>query len=132
MSDTLVISCACGWSSSFTAAQRGLRIDCPQCGQGHRLPMFGAAGAAVDVSPLAGLTGAETAPSRVAFSPLLLLSLFIAVAACAISLPLLWNHWPVNVAIAGGALSWPVAVAMAWLGQVRQFRKIRQARIPRD
>jgi hypothetical protein len=88
--------------------------------------MFGAQGAAVDMSTLDHLLGRE-APVSVRFRPLLLVSLLIALVVSAIALPLLWNSWPVNAAVVGGALSWPVAVALAWFGQARHLRKLKRA-----
>jgi hypothetical protein len=62
---------------------------------------------------------------RVVFKPLLLLSCVFAVVVIAVSLPLLWDRWPANVAVAGGAAAWPLAIALAWLGQKRQLRAAR-------
>ncbi|MCZ7608313.1 MAG: hypothetical protein M5U25_20175 [Planctomycetota bacterium] len=59
---------------------------------------------------------------RVVFKPLLLLSCVFAVVVIAVSLPLLWDRWPANVAVAGGAAAWPLAIALAWLGQKRSVR----------
>jgi hypothetical protein len=63
----------------------------------------------------------------VAFRPLLVLSAVVAVLVSAVALPLLWNNWPTNAAVVGGALSWPVAVALAWLGQARHLKRADRA-----
>jgi hypothetical protein len=85
--------------------------------------MFGAADTTVDMSTLEQLIRPERPRVSVVFRPLLLLSLVTAVLVSAIALPLLWHNWPVNAAVVGGALSWPLAVALAWFGQARHLAR---------
>jgi hypothetical protein len=125
MPDTCTITCLCGWSEEFSSSYAGLQIECPKCGKGHRVAMFGAQDTTVDMSTLDHLLGRE-APVSVRFRPLLLVSLALALIVSAIALPLLWNSWPVNLAVVGGALSWPVAVALAWFGQARHLRRAKR------
>jgi len=120
------VDCPCGWSEVFSRAYSGLLLECPRCGKSHRIPTFDApdADAAIDMSTMKRLLdqSAEAPPVSVPFKPLLLLSCVFAVVVIAVSLPLLWNRWPANIAVAGGAAAWPVAIAVAWLGQARQLR----------
>ncbi|MCG3185323.1 MAG: hypothetical protein ICCCNLDF_03538 [Planctomycetes bacterium] len=120
------VDCPCGWSEVFSRAYSGLLLECPRCGKSHRIPTFDApdADAAIDMSTMKRLLDqpAEAPPVSVPFKPLLLLSCVFAVVVIAVSLPLLWNRWPANIAVAGGAAAWPVAIAVAWLGQARQLR----------
>lgn len=120
------VDCPCGWSEVFSRAYSGLLLECPRCGKSHRIPTFDApdADAAIDMSTMKRLLEqpADSAAASVPFKPLLLLSCVFAVVVIGVSLPLLWDRWPVNVAVAGGAAAWPLAIAVAWLGQVRQLR----------
>ena len=63
----------------------------------------------------------------VPFKQLFLLALGIAIVISLITLPLLWNRWPINAAVVGGALSWPLAISVAWWGQRRQIKKTNPA-----
>lgn len=121
------VDCPCGWSEVFSRAYSGLLLECPRCGKSHRIPTFDApdADAAIDMSTMKRLLDqpAEATPVSVPFKPLLLLSCVFAVVVIAVTLPLLWNRWPANIAVAGGAAAWPVAIAVAWLGQARQLRE---------
>lgn len=121
--------CACGWSEVFSKAYSGLMIECPRCGKSHRIPTFDApnADADIDMSTMERLLDQQTATTpthtSVAFKPLFTLACVFAVVVTAIALPLLWNTWPVNIAVVCGAFSWPVGIAVAWLGQKRQLPK---------
>lgn len=126
MPDTCTIVCPCGWREEFSSGYSGLQIECPKCGKGHRVAMFGASGTAVDMSTLDHLLGREAKVS-VRFKPLLLVSLVLALLTSAIALPLLWNSWPINAAVVGGALSWPVAVGLAWFGQIRHIQRAKRS-----
>ncbi|MCB9932362.1 MAG: hypothetical protein H6841_02970 [Planctomycetes bacterium] len=122
------VECPCGWTEVFSRAYSGLLIECPRCGKSHRIPTFDApdADAAIDMSTMKKLLDQPSEPRvSVLFKPLLLLTCAVALVAICVSLPLLWNRWPVNVAAAGGALAWPLAVSVAWLGQARQRNKAR-------
>lgn len=123
------VDCPCGWSEVFSRAYSGLLIECPRCGKSHRIPTFDApdADAAIDMSMMKRLLDQADPPPRVrvVFKPLLLLSCVFAVVVIAVSLPLLWDRWPANIAVAGGAAAWPLAIALAWLGQKRQLRAAR-------
>lgn len=88
--------------------------------------MFGARDTTVDMSTLEKLVHPEKPVVSVQFRPLLVLSLVIALVVSAIALPLLWHDWPTNAAVVGGALSWPIAVALAWLGQIRQVKRAKR------
>ena len=128
--------CACGWTEVFSRAYSGLLIECPRCGKSHRIPTFDApdADSAIDMSTMARLlqqdapeTPASTARVLVLFRPLLILSCVIAVIVAALAMILLHGRYPADIAIAGGALSWPIAVCVAWFGQARQLKKMARA-----
>lgn len=126
------VDCPCGWTEIFSKAYSGLQIECPRCGKAHRIPMFDETPAdeGIDMSTMNRLlqqdeAGAGAPRVTVPFRPLFLLALVFALLVSAIALPLLWNHWPVNAAVVGGALSWPLAIGVAWLGQRRQLKSVR-------
>ena len=128
--------CACGWTEVFSKAYSGLMIECPRCGKSHRIPTFDSpnADADIDMSTMERLldqqTTHEVPRTSVPFKPLFLFACVFAVVVTAIALPLLWNKWPANAAVVGGALSWPVGIAVAWLGQRRHLSKQRASEIP--
>lgn len=100
-------------------------IECPDCGKAHRIPMFDSpdADADIDMSTMERLLADQAAPTArsvsVRFKPLFMVAVAFAVVVTAIGLPFLWSHWPINVALVGGAFAWPLAIAVAWLGQRR-------------
>jgi ribosomal protein S27E len=127
------VDCPCGWTEVFSRAFSGLQIECPRCGKTHRIPTFGETPAdeGIDMSTMDKLLRPQdepdgAAPPRVTvpFKSLFVLSVVIALLVSAVALPLLWDRWPVNAAVVGGALSWPVAIAVAWLGQIRHRRRV--------
>ena len=129
-------SCSCGWTEVFSRAYSGLMIECPRCGKTHRIPTFDApdADSAIDMSTMQRLLQQdppENAPTgrrvSVQFKPLLIMACVFAVVVAALGLLLLRNHFPVNIAVAGGALSWPLGVSVAWFGQGRQLKKLSRA-----
>lgn len=123
------VDCACGWTEIFSKAYSGLQIECPQCGKSHRIPTFDdkPTDEGIDMSTMGQLLGSnmhEDPPAvTVPFKRLFTLALVIALVVTAIALPVLWNRWPVNAAVVGGALSWPLAISVAWWGQRRYIRK---------
>ncbi|MCB9896010.1 MAG: hypothetical protein H6839_16370 [Planctomycetes bacterium] len=122
-------SCSCGWTEVFSRAYSGLMIECPQCGKNHRIPTFDApdADSAIDMSTMHQLLEQDPPAGPrpgVQFRPLLIFSCVVAAVVAALGLLLLRNHFPANVAVAGGALSWPLGVSVAWLGQVRHRKKL--------
>ena len=126
-------SCSCGWTEVFSRAYSGLMIECPRCGKNHRIPTFDSpdADSAIDMSTMQRLLQQdppENAPAAprvsVQFKSLFVLSCVFAVVVASLALLLLRNHFPVNIAVAGGALSWPLGIAVAWLGQFRQRREL--------
>lgn len=127
------VDCACGWTDVFSKAYSGLMIECPDCGKSHRIPTFDSpdADADIDMSTMKRLLNQQTPETgrRVAvrFKPLFFLACTFAFVVSVVALPLLWREWPANVAVVGGAFSWPLAIAVAWLGQRRQLRKSARA-----
>ena len=127
------VDCPCGWTEIFSKAYSGLQIECPLCGKAHRIPTFDetALDESIDMSTMEQLlhpdgeaAKPDTPVVTVPFKRLFVLALVVALLISAIALPLLWNHWPINAAVVGGALSWPVAISVAWLGQRRQIKKL--------
>ena len=126
------VDCPCGWTEIFSKAYSGLQIECPKCGKAHRIPTFDdtSLDESIDMSTMEQLLRPHGEPARpdapvvtVPFKRLFVLALVIALLISAIALPLLWDKWPVNAAVVGGALSWPLAISVAWLGQRRQVKK---------
>jgi hypothetical protein len=124
------INCACGWRETFSRGYSGLQIQCPQCGKEWRIPTFHAtAEPEYDMKTLNRLIGeSPEAPAvTVHFKPLFLLSLAVGVVAVLASVALaaagVIAWYPMAVVIAGGGLSWPLGISVAWWGQSRQVRK---------
>lgn len=129
MPQPLTIDCPCGWTDTFSKAYSGLLIECPTCGKSHRIPTFDSpeADTGIDMSMMKKLLE-PAGETSVNFKPLFTLSLAFAVVVSAIALPLLWERWPVNAAVVGGAFAWPLAIGTAWLGQRRHLKKLAASR----
>ena len=124
------VDCPCGWTDVFSASFSGLLIDCPKCGKRHRIPMFGAPRAddEIDMQTMERLLETQQDTSRVSlnFPRLLLYALAFAVAAAVVALLLVRPIMPHAVAVAGGALSWPLAMFVAWMGQKRYAKQAKK------
>lgn len=130
------VDCPCGWTEIFSKAYSGLQIECPRCGKAHRIPTFDETPAdeGIDMSTMNELLRPYGEPEKpvppvvtVPFKRLFFLALTIALLISAIGLPLLWDKWPINAAVVGGALSWPLAISVAWLGQRRHVKRMSTA-----
>lgn len=113
------VICECGWRKSFPASQGGITVQCEQCGLQHTVPAFPRDDHGIDMALMKNLLARDN-PPRVHFKPLLLGALLFSVIVAALSFALVRPLVPHAVAVAGGALSWPVAIGVAWLGQLRQ------------
>jgi hypothetical protein len=131
------VDCPCGWSDVFSAGYSGLQIHCPQCGKRHRIPMFSQPRAddEIDMEVMKRLlsTGGEGPQgATVNFKPLLLGTLAFAVAASVIGTVLVLllvsgPRVPVLIAtVTCGAFAWPLAVSVAWWGQKRHQKRLRE------
>jgi hypothetical protein len=128
MTEHTTVNCECGWSKAFPKTQGGIIIDCPECGKRHRVPMS-------DQQPfnhedrlvMHRLLGDAMPESRtqqptVNFKPLVLIVLAVAVVIAGLALAFIRPMMPHAIAVAGGALSWPLAMTVAWWGQRRYLK----------
>ncbi len=122
------IDCPCGWTDAFARGYSGLQIHCPRCGKRHRIPTFDAPQAddEIDMKAMNKLLQRRADNGDVPgvnFPLLLIAASCIAVLVAALALILMRPISPATIAVAGGALSWPVAMAVAWMGQARYRRR---------
>lgn len=121
----VVVNCPCGWTDTFSKGYSGLVIECLRCGKSHRIPTFATAGVD-DLDP--GFAQRMMAAMSVSPAPLVNLKpYFIASAVvcviAAIASVFVRPYYPYGVVILGGALSWPLGLWVAWLGQRRQLKR---------
>lgn len=121
-----IVKCPCGWTDTFSRGYSGLVIECLKCGKNHRIPTVDQQ-AADDLDPamVQRIMGRmdSTRPS-VNLRPMFLASAVVCVIA-AIAAAVFYHDkfYPMGVVIVGGALSWPLGLWVAWLGQRRQIKK---------
>jgi hypothetical protein len=123
------VECPCGWADVFSSAFGGLLVHCPQCGKRHRIPMFGDARIDddIDMKVMGRLLDRSEKPSTpisVKFPPVLLYTSAFALVTACVALVVVEPMLPNAVAVAGGALAWPLAIFVAWMGQKRHVRQI--------
>ncbi len=123
------VDCPCGWTDVFNSAFSGLLIHCPQCGKRHRIPMFGEARIDddIDMKVMAKLLERpeeNRVEVSVKFPRLVLYTLAFALVTACLALLLVEPRMPNGVAVAGGALSWPLAICVAWWGQNRHRKQV--------
>jgi len=122
-----IVRCPCGWTDTFSRGFAGLVIECLRCGKCHRIPTV-QAGGADDLDPafvqrMMQRMNKPGAP-RVNLRPFFAASALVCVlAALAAGVFYRDKFYPMGVVIVGGALSWPLGLWVAWLGQRRQLRK---------
>lgn len=123
------VECECGWRQTFSIAYAGVTVQCTQCGLQHTVPTFGRDDHGIDMPLMEKLLARHNAP-RVHFKPLLLAALAFAVVVAALALLFVRPLVPHAVAVAGGALAWPIAIAVAWWGQKRQLAAVAREQLP--
>lgn len=127
------VECKCGWTKVFSSQFSGIIIECPECGKTHLIPTFEGENLdeSIDMATMNRLLeqqqespAGDGAPVTVLFKPLFVMALVFAVVAAVVAFVLVRPVVPHAVAVAGGALSWPLGIGVAWLGQRRQRRKV--------
>jgi hypothetical protein len=121
-----IVKCPCGWTDTFSRGYSGLVIECATCGRNHRIPTVDSRGAD-DLDPAeVQRIMARMEPSRVSVNlrPMFIASAVVCVIA-AIAAVIFFHDkfYPMGVVVVGGALSWPLGLWVAWLGQRRQLKK---------
>lgn len=120
-----IAKCDCGWTDTFSRGYSGLVIECPKCGKNHRIPIVQSDGAD-DLDPAAvQRIMSRMEPSRVSVNlrPMFIASAVVCVIAAITAVAFFHDRfYPMGVVIVGGALSWPLGLWVAWLGQRRQIK----------
>lgn len=120
--------CPCGWRETLTHGFRGLTVECPKCGQNHKLPMVGDAAAQVLtpqelawVNRVTGREGLEGAPAGAldvarSLQSVLGLALVGALFLSLGGLVLLFSYWTLGISLGGVGVSWVLGVLIARAG----------------
>lgn len=131
------VECPCGWTDVFSKAYSGLQLECPRCGKRHMIPVFSAPNAddEIDMAVMHKLLGTQdksSATLRVTFKPLFVAAVITAATVTVAGVPLVAmfadeeKTLVLASTLVGGAFAWPLGILVAWIGQKRHVKQLRE------